>query len=161
MEYYYHDGVNSVGPFTLEQLRGKNISRNTPVWHSGMQDWKPAGEVASLAQLFGTPPPITALPPQFGTAYGTPTVPPKTWLLESILVTLFCCLPFGIAGIVNASKVESRFYSGDTDGARRSSEEAGKWTKIGFWTGLIFGVIYLVIVLVAGFSGLDSDFPSF
>jgi len=33
--------------------------------------------------------------------------PPKSWLVESILVTLFCCLPFGIAGIVNASRVES------------------------------------------------------
>ncbi|WP_419184195.1 DUF2752 domain-containing protein [Xiashengella succiniciproducens] len=39
--------------------------------------------------------------------------PPKTWLGESILVTIFCCLPFGIAGIVNASKVESRFYAGE------------------------------------------------
>ena len=30
-------------------------------------------------------------------------VQPKTWLVESILVTLFCCLPFGIVGIVNAA----------------------------------------------------------
>src|SRR4029079_6010877 len=37
--------------------------------------------------------------------------PPKSWLAESILVTLFCCMPFGIAGIVNASRVESRFYA--------------------------------------------------
>lgn len=28
---------------------------------------------------------------------------PKTWMAESILVTVFCCLPFGIAGIVFAS----------------------------------------------------------
>ena len=35
--------------------------------------------------------------------------PPKTWLVESILVTLFCCLPFGVVAIVNSSKVESHF----------------------------------------------------
>ena len=52
--------------------------------------------------------------------------PPKTWLVESILATLFCCLPFGIAGIVNAAKVESRFFAGDTEGALRASQEAGK-----------------------------------
>ena len=34
---------------------------------------------------------------------------PKNWLVESILVTIFCCLPFGIAGIVFASQVNSKF----------------------------------------------------
>ena len=56
--------------------------------------------------------------------------PPKSWLVESILVTIFCCLPFGIVGIVNASRVESRYYAGDIEGAMRASQEAGKWTKI-------------------------------
>ena len=30
---------------------------------------------------------------------------PKTWMVESVLATIFCCLPFGIVGIINASKV--------------------------------------------------------
>lgn len=79
----------------------------------------------------------------------TQNQPPKTWLLESILVTLFCCLPFGIAGIINASKVESRYYAGDVDGAIRASKEAAKWTKIGFILGLIGIVIYLVLVVIS------------
>ncbi len=74
--------------------------------------------------------------------------PPKSWLVESILVTLFCCLPFGIAGIVNASKVESRFYAGDADGALRASLEAAKWTKIGFFTAIVGWVLYLLVVVV-------------
>lgn len=74
--------------------------------------------------------------------------PPKSWLVESILVTLFCCLPFGIAGIVNASKVESRFYAGDIDGSNRSSAEAAKWTKIGFWVGIAGIVIYIIVWVV-------------
>lgn len=75
--------------------------------------------------------------------------PPKSWLVESILVTIFCCLPFGIAGIVNASKVESRFYAGDVEGALRASQDAGKWTKVAFWLGLV-GVILYIILMVAG-----------
>lgn len=39
--------------------------------------------------------------------------PPKNHLVEAILVTLFCCLPFGIVGIINAARVENAFYSGD------------------------------------------------
>ena len=62
--------------------------------------------------------------------------PPKTWLVESILATLFCCLPFGIAGIVNASRVESRFYAGDVEAANRASANAKKWTLWAFGLGI-------------------------
>jgi hypothetical protein len=80
--------------------------------------------------------------------------PPKTWLVESILVTLFCCLPFGIAGIVNAAKVESKFQSGDIDGANKASADAKKWTTIGFWGGIAVVVIYIIIGLIIGFDKL-------
>lgn len=77
-----------------------------------------------------------------------PSVPPKSWMVESILATLFCCLPFGIAGIVNASKVESKFYAGDIAGAKRASEEAGKWTKVSFFIGIGVVVIYVIMMVL-------------
>jgi len=72
--------------------------------------------------------------------------PPKSWLVESILVTLFCCLPFGIAGIVNAARVESRFFAKDYEGAIRASQEAKKWTIVSFAVGLIIILLYIGIV---------------
>ena len=81
------------------------------------------------------------------------STPPKNWLVESILVTLFCCLPFGIAGIVYASQVSSKWSVGDYDGALRSSKEAGKWTKIGFFVGLAVIVLYFIGIFALGFSG--------
>lgn len=77
---------------------------------------------------------------------------PKNWLVESILVTLFCCLPFGIVGIVNAANVNSRFDAGDLAGADKASQEAGKWTKIGFFVGLAGIVIYVLCVFVFGMT---------
>jgi len=77
--------------------------------------------------------------------------PPKSWLVESILVTLFCCLPFGLVGIINSANVESRFYAGDIEGAKRASEEAGKWTKIGFWVA-IGCILFYVVILLTGIS---------
>jgi len=74
---------------------------------------------------------------------------PKTWMAESILVTIFCCLPFGIVGIVNASKVGSLFAQGKYDEASSASASAGKWTKIGFGVGLAVIVIYIIIYAVA------------
>ena len=46
---------------------------------------------------------------------------PKNYLVESILVTIFCCQPFGIAGIVFASQVNSKYANGDYEGALKAS----------------------------------------
>jgi hypothetical protein len=78
---------------------------------------------------------------------------PKTWLVESILATIFCCLPLGIVGIINAASVNSKYDSGDYIGAERASLEAGKWTKIAFFVGLAVWVIYFLAVFVFGFGG--------
>lgn len=78
--------------------------------------------------------------------------PPKNWLVESILVTVFCCLPFGIAGIVFASQVNSKYAAGDYAGATQSSKDAAKWTKIGFFVGLGVYVLYFALVFLFGMS---------
>lgn len=78
------------------------------------------------------------------------STPPKNWLAESILVTIFCCLPFGIVGIVNAAQVNSRLSAGDYEGALRASKEAGKWTKIGFFVGIAGIVLYLCAIFLFG-----------
>ncbi len=81
-------------------------------------------------------------------------MPPKNYMVESILVTLFCCLPFGIAGIVNASKVESNFTAGRVDEANRYAAEAKKWTTISFVIGLVGGLIYVIAMVVGGAAAM-------
>ncbi len=71
-------------------------------------------------------------------------VQPKTWLVESILVPLFCCLPFGIVGIVNAAKVNSLYASGNIEAAQQASATAAKWTKIGFIVGIVVIIVYAI-----------------
>lgn len=83
-----------------------------------------------------------------------PQKPPKSWLVESILATLFCCLPFGIAGIVNAAKVESRFSAGDVEGAKRASSEAKKWTIVAAILGLVVVLIYVILLALGVGVGL-------
>ena len=80
---------------------------------------------------------------------------PKTWMAESILVTVFCCLPFGIAGIVFASKVSSLYAAGNYEAALQASKDTGKWTKIGFIVGLVVIVLYLLVYGAAFFSMLN------
>lgn len=75
---------------------------------------------------------------------------PKNWLVESILVTVLCCLPFGIAGIVSATKVESLYYSGDYEAAEQASKDAKKWTIVGFCSTFVIGILYVVFVVGLG-----------
>jgi len=80
-----------------------------------------------------------------------PIVPPprpKNWLVESILATIFCCLPFGVAGIVFAAQVNSKYDAGDYEGALKASKEAGKWTKVSFFVQLGLAVCYILFVLL-------------
>lgn len=70
---------------------------------------------------------------------------PKTWLTESILVTIFCCLPFGIIGIINAYKVSSLYAQEKYAEAELRSANAEKWVKISFFVGLVCGIISFII----------------
>lgn len=97
------------------------------------------------------------------TGYQSPRQPndtppmPKTWLAESILVTLFCCLPFGIVGIVNAAAVSGAYTAGRYEEALQKSQSAGKWTKISFWCGLVGIALYIIAIVAMGFNGLLGD----
>lgn len=76
-------------------------------------------------------------------------IPPKSWLLESILTTIFCCIPFGIVGIIKASSVSSLWASGHRDEAYKASADAKKWTII----SLIVGIVWIIISSIFTFTG--------
>jgi 4-amino-4-deoxy-L-arabinose transferase-like glycosyltransferase len=76
----------------------------------------------------------------------------ENWLVEAILVTLLCCLPFGVVGIIFAAQVNTKQQVGDMEGAEKSRREAAKWTKLGFWIGLGCILLYVLCVFVLGVS---------
>jgi len=76
----------------------------------------------------------------------------ENWLVEAILVTILCCLPFGVVGIIYAAQVNTKQQAGDSEGAEKARREAAKWTKIGFWIGLGIIVLYMLFWLVLGIS---------
>jgi hypothetical protein len=87
--------------------------------------------------------------PSSGGLSETTKQPPQSYLAASILVTIFCCLPFGIVGIVNASRVESRYYNGDIIGAERASKNAKTWTLVALFCGLAIVLIYSMLSSLA------------
>ena len=168
--YFYIDYEGKQkGPLTLDELRDEQIRKENLVWTQGMPEWKRASELENLKPLFELPRSTpynqhqTTPPDHQQAASGEVPILPKTWMVESILVTL---LPFllcgnvlsliGIAAIINASKVESLFNSGLYDQAIKASNEAARWTKITFW--ITIGVILLVIIAIIAFVMFFGSF---
>jgi hypothetical protein len=87
----------------------------------------------------------------YGPNTSIPQQPPKNWLVESILATIFCCLPLGIVGIVYATQVNGKFAAGDYEGALASSKEAARWTKLSFL--IYIGLLVLSFIFLFVFGG--------
>lgn len=72
------------------------------------------------------------------------------YLVQAILVTIFCCLPFGIPAIVYAAQVNGKLEAGDLGGAIAASEKARMWCWVAFGVGLAITLAYIPLVLISG-----------
>ena len=51
-KYFYNDGKDQFGPFSLEELKEKEITRETMVWFPELGGWEKAGTIPELQNLF-------------------------------------------------------------------------------------------------------------
>lgn len=75
------------------------------------------------------------------------------YLVQAILVTIFCCLPFGIAAIVFAAQVNGKLGAGDYNGAVETSKKARTWCWVSFWVGLGVSSLWLLITIGVALTG--------
>lgn len=68
-QYYIYLDNEQKGPLSFEELKEKNISRETSVWFEGQADWKKAFEIEELTELF------KSVPPPINTFTQTPPIP--------------------------------------------------------------------------------------
>lgn len=78
-------------------------------------------------------------------AHSSQTQKIPNYLAQSVLVTLFCCLPFGIVSIIHAAQVNGKIQAQDIEGALESSRKAKFWSLLSFWLGLVFVLIYVAL----------------
>lgn len=134
--WIYLNGMQQ-GPYTLGQLQMMNLDPATPVWYDGLPQWMPASQAPATASLFG-----------FGTAYQpqsqaeAPTgaerpKKPNTYLVWNVILTVMCCCPTSLIGIITGAMSSSKYTAGDYDGAKKMSE-------ITEWM-LIIGIVWAVL----------------
>ena len=82
---------------------------------------------------------------------------PDNYLVWAILVTVLCCLPLGVASIIYSVKVGSLYAQGDYNGAVDASQKAKKFAMIGGIGGLVFIIIYIIFMVIAGAGAAMSN----
>ena len=160
MEWHYAKHGKQEGPVDTATLQGKlqtgEVAPTDLVWKEGMAEWKPAAEVPELNVSASAPSPVVPAPggpapgPVGNIQQPAPVVgsPVPNYLVPAILVTVLCCLPFGIPAIVYAAKVDGLVATGDLAGARHASEQAKKWSWIAGISGVVGVVAYFLFVFV-------------
>jgi hypothetical protein len=76
-----------------------------------------------------------------------PGIAVPNYLVFAILVTVFCCLPSGIAAIIYAAQVNSKLQAGDVAGAQLASKNAKMWVFISVGAGLLVTVAYFLFIV--------------
>ena len=49
-KYFYTDGNNKFGPYTIGALKFKNLEPNTLVWYYGLEEWIPFKNIVDLKE---------------------------------------------------------------------------------------------------------------
>ena len=99
----------------------------------------------------GTPPPVPENPFEAKQTekYDIPPMRPNNWLWQSIVVTILCCSPLAIVGIVYAARVNGLYDSGRFDEAKKAAKIAKIWTLVALALGIIY-MIYATIIMMHG-----------
>lgn len=156
------------GPFTLEELLKRDITLDTPIWAEGMPDWKKASQVFEVARHLRpqptTPPPSYTSPSAqrdfIVEEYKEPC--PPSYLVWSVLITLFCCQILGIFAIISSAGVQSAYRRGDYQEAKRKSKRALGLIVFGAIFGFIFSALYLIFTFALATEGDFTElFPHF
>lgn len=123
-------------------------------WTDATRPISGGGSMPPPSPNFGVPGGMPGYAPS-GPGYPTPGYAPwggagkpDNGLVVSILVTLFCCLPFGVVAIVNSAKVDSLWASGNHAGAHQAAAEAKKWTNYAAIAGVIVAVGYFLLLII-------------
>jgi hypothetical protein len=152
MKYYMHIGGQQVGPYEENELPSHGLTASTMVWREGMPDWVAASQVPELSHLLppSQQPPSYQPQPGYGPQqpYGAQPPMPDTYMVWAVLVTVFCCLPFGIVSIVKASQVSSLYSQGRYQEAVAASEAAKKWAIWSAVAGVVISIMVIVLQIV-------------
>jgi len=111
-------------------------------------DQRPAAEPVYEAPSYQPSEPQQDYQPVYNTAPAAEPVKGTAYLVWSILVTIFCCLPLGVPAIVFAAKIDNCNAQGDYAGAAENARKAKNFCIWGAVLSAVFCIIYFVFMVL-------------
>lgn len=165
----------------IELFQKEEVKSSDLVWNESMTDWVPFGNVPALSQggaadsgaapaqeaaPIGGPQVGSSTPSASGSAAAASTVPPvassvispaggaeiPTYLWQSIVCMVLCCLPLAIPALIFSTKVKPAIEMGKLDEARDASKKAKMWCWIAFGVGIVVQVLYLGLIAIGAMA---------
>jgi hypothetical protein len=81
-------------------------------------------------------------------ASGAPANVPN-YLIPAI-ISLFCCLPLGVVGVIFAAQVNGKIAANDIPGAMDSSKKAKLFSFLAIGLGLAGIICYILMIVIFG-----------
>ncbi len=153
--YFYLDSSNTQrGPLSLLHLKECDIAPETQIWFEGQAEWVCAYTLEELSDYFAqkaeqnsqTPPPPPHNPEPKVNYINISN--PRALIIESILVTLFCCLPGGIVSLIYALRIEDLWQAKRYQEALQAAKSSKMWLIISLCAIIIYPIIYFVLLAI-------------
>lgn len=182
MDWYYATNGQQNGPVSKEQLiqlfQGGEVSGSDLVWNDTMTDWVPFQSVGELNPAGDAPAaeaaveesapsaaePVASTPSSTGSTLtpaasataASASIPPgekiPTYLWQSIVCLVLCCLPAAIPALIFATKVEPAQKAGDIAAAQEASAKAKMWCWIAFGVGLLANLFFFAMGIIGAIA---------
>ena len=158
MEYYIASPQGPLGPYTVEQLKARQLKPDEMVWRAGLAGWVRADELEEIAVVFSN----TALPPTFNRAAfdnnnrpsseseqaqpntnptsDIPCPPTYRWLA---IIAFLGLVPCAIIALIKSIMVTRMWEEGNVEGAARQSRKVLLWGILGLAIGIPLDILYM------------------
>lgn len=170
--FYFADGNEKKGPFTIAELAGFGIGGDTMVWYPGLSAWQKAKDAPLTAVLFipmpSEPSPANVPPPFQPAKEAENTVNEETsrprnehrrdesprrdepcpsdniaWAIMGLILFFPC----GIPALVYSLRVSSLWMEGRYEEARMASDSARTWGKVAVIVGACGFALFFIVML--------------
>jgi hypothetical protein len=109
MKYYYLDGIEKKGPYTLAELRSRNLSSDTMVYREGRQNWS---RLSDFEEVKITPKLNVSKPfndRKVNTTKPTPSIENKIKLPKHTIQILFIVVSIGVAALITSFQQKNEY----------------------------------------------------
>ncbi len=159
--YFFADNKGlQHGPVRHDYFKQHGISSDTLVWFDGLPNWIEAKDATTLKRYISQNGVESMEQPAHYHEFIKGQIPanvklisshvttPKSWVTESVLLTIFCSFIPGIIALLYGSRVGTLWSNKQYAKSLRYSYIASQWVKWGFTITVVLAAIYIVVSLL-------------